>query len=478
MPSFREVRQRVRRYRPTDLLPALASVSCRISDPGPDSLARWRQLSPWGLAALARESVVSGTEHRGALTVNDGDVHALHNLFVRSYDQPPADERDVTLGIVSRHAYEQFPYQESEAEELARTWALLRHALPITATEHLTPADVDALVGGPLQDVLRATWLLYGSTHSGAGLWEPEWWRTDESRLLTTLTSPDRVIVLADDLTADFDTLRADHARVAVPPRHLLRWDYNPLHRYPLARLPDGRVIAPQPRLVLRRMSPGGLYYTGIDRLGGWFPSDLGKVVEQYVGMNLRSVNGTLVEGEIHYDKGGKLSVDWFWQHGDMLVLLEVKAMRAALGARIGAPGFTTDLTKRLDVAVWQLNRSASLIDDRHPSFTHLPAGATRVGLIVTAEPIYSGNSTGLRKHLAPTTMPTLIVSLRDLERLVAHEAATIFAALRRIASDPALSAWLLSSAMSEVLTAELGPGPLLRQALTEINIDPPADVC
>jgi hypothetical protein len=159
-PSFREVRQRVRRYRPSDLLPALARVACRISEPGPDSIARWRQLSPWGLAALARESVVWGTEHRAALTVGDADVHALHNLFNESYDRPPADDKELTLGIVSRHAYEQFPYLESEAEELARTWALLRHALSNTATEHLTPAGVETLVGGPLQEVLRATWLL------------------------------------------------------------------------------------------------------------------------------------------------------------------------------------------------------------------------------------------------------------------------------------------------------------------------------
>jgi hypothetical protein len=305
----------------------------------------------------------------------------------------------------------------------------------------------------------------------------PKWWLTAEAHSLTTLTSAERVIALADDLTANFDTLRSDHARVAVPPRHLLRWDYNPLLRHPLVSLPDGRVIAPQPRLLLRRMSPGGLYYTGIDRLGTWFPSDLGKVVEHYVGLNLRSVPGTSVEGEIRYDKDGKLSVDWFWQHGDMLVLVEVKAMRAALGARTGARGFATELTERLDIAVKQLNRSALRIDDRHPSFKHLPASAARVGLIVTAEPIYPGNSTQLRKHLAPSTMPTLIVSLRDIERLVAHDATAIFAALRRIATDPTLSTWLLSSAMVEVLPAEAGPGPLLRQALAEIDIDPPGGV-
>lgn len=477
-PSFVEVRQRVRRYRPTDLLPALGRVACRISDPGHDSLERWRSLSPWGLAALARESVLRGTEHRDRRLVSDADVQALHDLFNSAYDPPPPGERDVALGIILRHAYEQFLYQESEAQELARTWAILHNALAVTNTEHLTTDDVDTLVGGPLQEVLRATWLLYGSTQAGAGRWHPEWWGTAEARSLTTLTPPTRVISLAADLTADLATLRADHAslsREQTPPRHLLRWDYNPLIKHPLALLPDGQVVAPQPRLVLRRMTPGGLYYSGIHRLGDWFPSDLGKLVEQYVGLNLRLLEGSGVEGEIVYDRGSKRSVDWIWHNDDLLVLVEVKALRAALGARFGAGSFATDLASRLSTAVKQLNRTSGLIDDGHAGFKHLPAALPRVGLIVTAEPIYAGNSSQLRPYLAEAAMPTLVVSLRDLERLVAQPAEATFAALGQIASHPEMSTWLLSSALTEVLKdSGNGPSPLIRDALRDINIDPP----
>lgn len=408
--------------------------------------------------------------------MSDGDVRALHDLFSRAYDPRPAGERDVALGILSRHAYEQLPYQESEAEELGRTWALLHNALAVTDTEQLTADGVDRLVGGPLQEVLRATWLLFGSTQVDAGRWHPEWWDTTDARSLTTLTQPARVISLADELTADLTTLRADHAGVEAPPRHLLRWDYNPLAKHPLVVLPDGQVIAPQPRLVLRRMTPGGLYYSGIERLGDWFPSDLGKVVEQYVGMNLRLVEGTWVEGEITYDRDSKRSVDWLWHNDDLLVLVEVKALRAALGARIGAGSFATSLAHRLSAAVKQLNRTSGLIDDGHARFAHLPADVPRVGLVITAEPIYAGNSPQVRPYLVDAAMPTLVVSLRDLERLAAQPADAAFGALRQIASDPDMSAWLLSTALTEVLKdAGSGPGPLIRDALRDIDINPPA---
>ncbi len=472
-PSFLEVRQRVRRYRPSDLLPAVARVACEISDREIDSFERWRGVSPWGLALLARESVVRGNEHRPSREVTDSDVLELHDLLNVSHDQAPPSERDRTLGILARAAYEQFPYQESDAEELARTWALLHDAVAETETERLTPSTVDELVGGPLQDVLRAAWLVYGLCRSSSGQWNEAFWSTGEARSLITLTPATRVIKLANDLTADIATMRRDHATVQPPPRHLVRYDYNPLHKSPLALLADGQVLAPQPRLILRCMSPNALYYKGLQRVGPTFPSDPGKVVERYVGMNVRCVPETQVEGEIIYEKDSKRSVDWIWQLPGLLILVEVKAMRATISARIGAPDFAPDLAKRLNVAVHQLNRTGGRIDDGHVAFQHLPRSVTRIGLIVTAEPIYLGNAASTRQYLTEASMPTLVVSLRDLEDLVAHDAEEVAAALTRIATDPNLSSWLFSSALKHVLgETSASRGPLVVKALRQIGLD------
>lgn len=470
-PRFRDVRQAVRAYRPTDLVPALARVACTVSDPEADSLDRWRRLSPWGLAALARESLLHGTEHRPARRVADEDVHSLHNRFAFAYDPRPRSEQDVVLGILARTAHEQFPYQESDGEELARSYNLLWRALPLADTTLLTPATVNRLVGGPLVEVMRATQLLYGAVQSNRGLWISGWWTTPEANELTAETPAARVLDLADRLTADMPAMREDHRNVPGAPPHLLRYDYNPLERHPLALLPNGDVVAPMPRLVLTRMSPRGLYYAGIAEFGGGFPDDLGKAVEQYVGLLLESVPGAHIEGEIEYRKGA-LTVDWFWHHHDTLVLVEVKGMRPTLGARIGAPGFPHGLAERLGVAVNQLNRTASLLDQPHPELRHLPTTTNRIGLIVTAEPIYVANSPDMRQYLVAGTMPTLVVSLRDLERLVALDADTIFTALAAIGADPELQTWPLPMALGKtVKNSDPGRAAVVEQAMTDIYI-------
>lgn len=69
--------------------------------------------------------MVRGNEYRAPRDVTDDDVIRLSNLFTSAYDPPMPRDKDVALGILARHAYEQFLYQESEAEELARSWALL-----------------------------------------------------------------------------------------------------------------------------------------------------------------------------------------------------------------------------------------------------------------------------------------------------------------------------------------------------------------
>ena len=471
-PSFTAVRQQVRRFRPSDLIPALAKVACEISDPGPDVLQRWRTLSPWGLAALARESVVRGNEFRNPRAVSDDDVRELHNWFNASYDPGPTGEKDRALGIMARHAYEQFPYQESDGQELARTWALLEYALPHAETLSLDSAALEGLVAGPLKEALRATWLLYGSTQAAEGRWAPTWWQSEAAEAVGSDVSAQSIVALAEDLTADVEALQANHATVEKPAPHLLRWDYNPLARYPLVTLADGQVIAPQPRLVVRRMSPGGLYYVGIDRVGPRFPEDLGRIVEQYVGLTLSGVEDTAIEGEILYDKGQNRSIDWFWQYDDVLVLVEVKSMRATLGARTGSPDFAPTLAKRLNEAVNQLKSTAMLIDEGRREFRHLSRHACRIGLIVTAEPIYMGNASALRSYLASAPFPILVVSLRDLERLVAYSGDQIFDALPAIANDPELSTWLLSSALAAVLEG-VDPdrqAPLIERALADLD--------
>jgi hypothetical protein len=133
--QLRELRLSVRRCRRTDLLRALGKVARQIRDREENSMEPWRSLSPWSLAALARESILWCTEHRPAREVTHTDVLLLNDYFVRSHDRDPSDPIDAALGIMTRTAYGQFP--------ITRTGMKLRAAEPCL-TEHCalpTPAS-------------------------------------------------------------------------------------------------------------------------------------------------------------------------------------------------------------------------------------------------------------------------------------------------------------------------------------------------
>ncbi|MDX6244040.1 MAG: hypothetical protein QOE76_1763, partial [Frankiales bacterium] len=354
-PTFKDVAKAVRRYRPSDLLPALARVSAAISDRDENSLEVWvSQASPWGLAALARESLTGGSEDRRHKRVDQADVLALHAMFAASYDESPDDETKSVLSIMTRHAYEQFPYQESDWDEVARTFALLDGALRASSTTTLTVGTLENMLGGQLDVVLRAAVILWGAAKESSGAWDPRWIYSTEASELVEKTPADAVTALAVKLTSTMQAMRRDAVAVPAPAPHLRRYAYNPLQSTPIVKLQRGALILPQTRMVLRRLSPGGLFYEGMRTLGPNFANDLGKVVETYVGQVLALVTGASVHPEVPYAKGS-LSVDWFLVMDDLVVLVESKSMRATLGARAGDVDLIPSLQEKLNHALEQL---------------------------------------------------------------------------------------------------------------------------
>ncbi|HLX88190.1 MAG TPA: hypothetical protein VKR22_07010, partial [Acidimicrobiales bacterium] len=88
--TYREFVQRVRRHRPSDLLPALAATAIQFRD-----LEAWkadRVRLPWALAAAAKACIVAGNEDRPA-GVTERDVievcaayNALEDLWPQAVD--------------------------------------------------------------------------------------------------------------------------------------------------------------------------------------------------------------------------------------------------------------------------------------------------------------------------------------------------------------------------------------------------------
>lgn len=145
--SFEQFVQVVRRRRPSDLLPALAAIAAAAPD-GKYNLNSPTEFPPWAVSLIARESILRGNEHRNA-GLRPKDLADLYNAHANIYEPAHETGEDILLPILTRFVYQQFPYQESVYEEIARTHALLIEPLADLDLEVLTEDAWKGVFGAP-----------------------------------------------------------------------------------------------------------------------------------------------------------------------------------------------------------------------------------------------------------------------------------------------------------------------------------------
>jgi hypothetical protein len=281
-------RQACRAFRPSELVPAIAGVSATLGEP-PYADEVTRRMPPWGLAAAARESLLYGNEYRSEPV----DTDALRTLM--------------------RKFQKQFPYQESMFEELARSHAWMVEGLPDVETKVITEESLAAMLDGvPLREAIGATFFLQVGALQNGGVYLQSWLDQPNFTEVLNLYPRSNIEKMATRLTTTPAAFKAAFKEHAVGSAKAARFDYNPLVATPFVDLGDGPV-APATRLILRTVTPGGLYYAGWAAHGKAFADDLGGLFEHYIGRQLKLITGGEIEGEIVFGKGGgHKSVVWF----------------------------------------------------------------------------------------------------------------------------------------------------------------------
>ncbi|MFJ9580699.1 nuclease-related domain-containing protein [Streptomyces sp. NPDC101191] len=433
----REYVQRVRRHPPSSLLPLIAAVSSRWP-----TKEDWRQdgsglYRPWGLADAAWVSLTRGNEYRQRLAT-DGDLAEILAQYVALddiYRRLPVGER--LEGFLLRVAGQQFTWQEDDFSELARSLALLVHTKPTRPLEVLVDGWERDLLGCPLADYVGLAQLLYTVATHRQGRLDLAWVPEHELTVFEELTTHAAVTaVLERHFATDVaqERARAAGGLLASDPR-LRRYTPNPLRSRPLVRSLGCDYLIPVTPAVLGKVSPMGLYYTGNEHYGERFEAftrDLGELFEQYVGRHLRLLPGADVHSEIVYDKDNKKSVDWIVVLPRLILLVEVKSARPTAGLRLGPQQFGGELTKKLGKAFTQINKSAKLIEHRHPAFAHIPDDRPVFGIVVTMEPYHLINAPDFRGLLPETVVPTVVASAGELEDAV-------------VATDPGMEEGIVS---------------------------------
>jgi hypothetical protein len=326
---------------------------------------------------------------------------------------------------------------------------------------------VAELLGAPLQEAVGVALLLSASAQVNGGFFDPAWMEQPNfADVLAVVPRQDVASVIGAVFAGDFDDFRRQAAE-APPLRFLDRYAFNPLAARPFVRLDDGRLLAPVPQLITRKLSPAELYYLGLKRWGLPFARDMGELFEDYVGRQLGTLPGVTVHPEVEYAEGKNtvLGVDWIVVSEDSVLLVEAKATRVPAGARAGQGSAEESFRRTLGRAFGQISRTHRAICAGQPEFSAIPADRPIHGLVATLDSWYIANSPPARALLPEPAIPTLVASTRCLEHLVAigqrRPAAQVLA---EILGDTERRTWDLSTALAHY-GDDSDDNPILRAA-------------
>ena len=415
---WEEFKQRCRAHRPSELLRVLAAIAADAFDGRAvrPTASGW---NPWAIAAVARESLAYGNEHRSA-PVTDAALARLlaaHNDLDDPFVRDPATS---PWDMVLRTVYQQLGWQASVFGDLARFAAVLDRDFPPGAYEVLSRQAVNQLLGAPLRDFHATTVLLTVAAQRNQGLCDLRWFGMPHFEPVTDVVPAETIRrVFRDSFAAPLAEVAA-RARAGRHPDPALRvHDLNPLVTTPYVGLTADVAVAPLPRLVADKASLASVYHRGRAEWGDRFTRDLGRLVETYTGEQLALLPGAVLTGERTHGKGS-LSVDWIIALPRLNVLVEVKSARVNQASRLAVPAFTADVAADVGKGLGQIARTAQLVRSAHPAFADVSPDRPLRGIVVTAEPHHLINSPLYRKGLPDPTVPTTVLSLGELEHAVA----------------------------------------------------------
>ena len=417
--SDHEYRQRIRRYRPTSLLPLIAAAAARYYEQEQWLNSPFRKYTPWALADAARVCVAYGTEHNRA-EATEQDLLQILDAYSR-FEDPVVRDQDARACLL-RMAGQQMTWQASEPPALARTAAVFIQTPLVKPTKCLRPGWDAEVFGCTLQEYIGTAQLIWVSAVKCAGRFDLALFDTPDGQLIARHLNRATVTRVLDAHFAT-DTAQFRAATKAAEDRigrdsRLRRYTYNPLRGRPLLTGFGPDYLCPMPQLAWAKATPWGVYFTLLDHFGPTFASDLGNLFEQYVGRQLRLLPDAQVLSEITYGPKSARSktVDWIVVLPEVVLLVEVKSAIPTEAIRLGTPEAADAIVGKLGKAVDQIDVTARLIAERDPALAAVPADRPVLGLAVTLEPFHIANAFSL---LPTGHTPVTVADAAEIEVLV-----------------------------------------------------------
>ena len=473
--TYTEFTDYARRFSQVDLLAGIARIAAALPD-GPASA--YTPARPWALAGLAKASIVHGNPYR-TIPARPQDITLGCAIFDKIKPGQTDDAaRDPLFNILTRMAYEQFAYQESPGNELARAESLFNGYSGRKPLQVLNTAGVNELLGAPVRDAAGVAIMLAGAAFAADGFFDPAVLdHEDYARVLEELPKERILSVIDTCFVTDIADFRRRN-KMAPQLTNLDQYMFNPLTSRPFLRLDDGRLLAPVPQLIPRRLSPIEFYYDGLGRWDRTYMEDMGELFEDYVGRQLQDLPDVTVHSEILYGgKSGKekKSIDWIVVFDDLVLLVEAKAARVDAAGRAGTQVAKRPATKTLSDAFEQIDVTHEQIMARTKEFSHIPTDRPFIGLVATLDPWYTANF-GAPDFPYHPQVPCLTAPIRSIETLIGiGRRRSASEVLKQIAASSQLSTWDLGAALHD-FQDPTDTNPILMAAYAGLPFNPQPD--
>lgn len=463
--SFDEFCDFVKKFNPSSVLRAVTHVALQLPDNHNDSEI-WLRFPPWALAAIIRVSITYGLPYR-TKEMDDRALRLACNIY-GGIDDNTLNKSDSNLAftILTRFAFEQFPYQESVFEEVARAHALF---LEYSGRQRLTVINEETLselFGAPLPLLFGVAVLLASSAKSNDGRFERTW--LDQPNFVEVLKILPRAAVLSvieNVFSITPESFREESLQSFQ--RQPGRFSFNPLTARPLIATGNKAYVAPVPQLLTRKVSPLEHYYAGLKRWDVAFTKDLGELFEDYIGRQLAAIPGATVLPEIEYGHRTKRakSVDWIVVLPNLIVLVEAKATRVPAPARSEGKAAVTAFEKTIGEAIRQISRTYKALMSGQAEFGSIPSERDIIGVVATLDSWYWGNTDFARPFLPACEIPFLVASSREIESLVTVAQSRRAEEILRELIEPKEGHWNLANSLSKYEISSAIQNPILSQA-------------
>jgi hypothetical protein len=203
------------------------------------------------------------------------------------------------------------------------------------------------------------------------------------------------------------------------------KWSPNPLQAWPLVAIGTD-LVGPTSRYVADKITPSGLYFTGLTAFGSRFTDALGCMFERYVGRQLDLLQHATIHRSREYGIPRKDTTDFLVVTPEVVVLVEVKASRPVLTVRTGQAAGDDDVAAKIGHACEQIDKTVNLIANRDPALADIPTDRPVVGLVVTLEPWYMTETLAYDDLIPKATVPITTASAHELEGVVANLATEV----------------------------------------------------